>query len=79
MWNRRLSKPLLWALALSLAAHVLLIARYSGWSLPEGEEGSFVVELAPLPSICPKTPDMVLCMVSSIAFMLVMIEIISGN
>lgn len=49
MWNRRLSKPLLWALALSLAAHVLLIARYSGWSLPEGEEGNIVVELAPLP------------------------------
>jgi hypothetical protein len=40
---------LFWALALSLAAHLLLVARYSGWSLPEGEEGSIVIELAMVP------------------------------
>jgi hypothetical protein len=49
MWNKRFNKPLLWALALSVAAHMLLIARYSGWSLPESEEDRIVVELTPRP------------------------------
>ena len=50
MWNRRLDKPLLWALVLSLAAHLLLVARYSVWSLPVSADGGIVVELAPVPT-----------------------------
>jgi hypothetical protein len=47
MWNRRLNKLLLCALAISLAVHVLLIARSAGWwSLPASADGHIVVELA---------------------------------
>lgn len=49
MWNRRLNKPLFWALVLSLAAHMLLVARYPKLNWPAGEESGIVVSLVPLP------------------------------
>lgn len=61
MWNKRLNKPLLWALVLSLAMHVLLVARSSGWlSLPESKEDTLVVELAPRVVPAPPPPPPVI-------------------
>jgi len=49
MWNKRLYRPLLWALLLSLLAHVVLIGRLPWF---EGEKTigiPIVIELAPVP------------------------------
>ena len=54
MWNKRLYRPLFWALLVSLLVHLALIARVSwfGWDKPA--DAPLMVELTPMP--LPKTP-----------------------
>jgi hypothetical protein len=59
MWNKRLYRPLLWALLLSLLAHIVLIGRLPWFEWEKSIDIPILVELTPIPmkAVPVKTTD----------------------